>query len=312
MSDTVNVTATAAYQNNIEMVLQQSKAQLLDAVEVQEGLNAEAEAVKDLVGNAMPQEADERYGDLKETGVNHDRIWLTKPNELYFMEYVDGADQLGTTIGLTGAYTMAGTATINRSWDDQILLGIYSGILSGKTIGSATLTPFPNGQVVPVTTGGAAGPQRFNTAKLRAAGKILDKGFVDPLEKRYMVIDAEQNDDLLSEVPATSADFKGAFGGEFDNGKIKRMLGFEFIHLELNNPLLRVASKFGLTTDANGYTKNPFWARSGVRLGIWQKVRTAIKDQPSKVNTSSVFAGTTIAATRTQAGKVGIVLNSEQ
>jgi hypothetical protein len=44
---------------------------------------------------------------------------------------------------------------------------------------------------------------------------------------------------------------------------------------------------------------------------VWRKLRTAIKDQPSKVDTRSVFAGTTVAATRTQAGRVGIILNSE-
>ena len=145
---------------------------------------------------------------------------------------------------------------------------------------------------------------------MRAAGKLLDQGLVMPGEKRFMVLNAEQNDDLLSEVPATSSDFKGAFGGEFVDGKITKLLGWNFIHLELRNPLLRAMAR-GLTVDGSGYTKTPFWTKSGVRLNTWQKLRTSIKDQPSKVNTRSVFAGTTAAGTRTQAGKVGLILNSE-
>ncbi|SFR86499.1 phage capsid protein [Sphingomonas jatrophae] len=309
MSDNVNTTAQVQYNNNVEMVLQQQQSQLEWAVQVTDDSGTERIKVKDLVGNTLPQEADERHGDLKQTNVPHDGVWLNKPNELYFLEYVDGADEMATKISLEGEYTMAAVGTINRARDHRILEGIYRPIISGKD--ATIVTPFPAGQIVPVTVGGAGGvPQRFNVAKLRAADKLLTQGFVDVNEEKFMVIDAEQNDDLLSEVPATSSDFKGAFGGEFVNGKIKRLLGWNFIHMELRNPMLLTFQQ-GLTVDANGYTKNPFWVKSGVRLNYWRRLRTAIKDQPSKVDTKSVFAGMTGAATRTQAGKVGIILNSE-
>jgi hypothetical protein len=304
----VNTTANYEFSNNLELVLNQTKSLLMDTVETQPCTSAEKETVKDLIGNTQPEEADERNGDLKETDPGHDRVWIVKPNELYFNKFVDGADQLATAISLDGAYTLAAMATVNRAKDDQILAGIYGSIISGKD--GTTTTPFPSGNIVPVTTGGASGAQRMNTAKLRAANKMLDQNFVEATDQKYMILDAEQNDDLLSEIPATSSDFTGAFGGVFDNGKIVKMLGWNFIHMELRNPMLRAMTK-GLTIDGSGYTKTPFWVKSGVRAGIWQALRTAIKDQPSKVNSRSVFAGTTIAATRTQAGKVGIILNSE-
>lgn len=309
MSDTVNTTATVKFQNNVEMQLQQTKSQLIDAVETQDA-SGEAVTVKDLIGNAMPQEADERHGDLKQTNTPHDRSWLTKPNEQYFNEYVDGADQLATEIDLTGGYTMAAMALINRVWDSQILKGVYGPIITGKE--RQTSTPFPGAQIVPVGTGAAAGAARMNVAKLRAAKVILGQNFNEATDKRYMVLSEVQADDLLSEAQATSGDFEKAFGVRTDGeGNLTAMLGFNFLRMELRNPFLPVFTKDGLTVDANGYTKNPFWAKSGVRLGIWRKLRTAIKDQPSKVDTKSVFAGTTVAATRTQAGKVGIILNSE-
>lgn len=310
MSDTVNVTATTEYQNNLELQLQQTKSLLLDTVETQDASD-EKVVVKDLIGKTKPQEADERHGDLKQTQVGHDRVWITKPNELYFLEYVDGSDQLGTKIGLTGAYTMAGMATVNRAQDDRVLQAIYGNIVSGKE--GTTVTPFPSSQIVPVTVGGASGPQRFNVAKLRQANKMLAQGFAwAPGDKKYMIIDAEQNDDLLSEVPVTSDEFKNTFKGSTDeDGRVTGLLGWNFIHMELRSADYLVTDQ-GLTSDSNGYTKNPFWVKSGVRMGIWRKLRTAVKDQPSKVDTTSVFAGTTLGGTRTQAAKVGIILNSEQ
>ncbi|TCP35910.1 phage capsid protein [Sphingomonas sp. BK235] len=308
----VNTTANYEFTNNVELQLQQTKSQLIDAVETQDCAGAEKVTVADLIGSTTPQEADERHGDLKETDPGHDRVWLVKTNELYFHKFVDGADQLATRISLDGGYTMAATATINLAWDDRILEGVYGPILSGKE--GTTVTPFPPAQIIPAATGGAGGgATRMNVAKLRAANKMLDKAFVgaEAQATKYMVLTAEQNDDLLSEVPATSSDFKGAFGGEFQDGRIIRMLGWTFLHLELRNPALN-AFKSKLTVDADGNTRTPFWVKSGVRLGIWNRLRTEIKDQPSKVNTRSVFAGTTVAATRTQAGKVGIILNSEK
>lgn len=304
----VNTTANYEFANNVELNLQQTKSLLWDTCEEQTCTSAEKETVKDLIGDTDPQEADERFGDLKETDVSHDRVWIVKPNELYFNKFVDGADQLATKIALDGAYSMQATATINRAYDSRVLEAAYGAIISGKD--GTVSTAVPAGQIVPVTVGGASGAQRFNVAKLIEADLILASGFVDTDEEKFMVIDAQQNKDLLSEVPATSADFKGAYAGTFVRGKITSLLGWNFIHLELRNPRLR-AFKLGLTVDGSGYTKNPFWVKSGIRKGVWQKLRTAIKDQPQKVNTRSVFAGTTMAATRTQAGKVGIVLSSE-
>lgn len=308
----VNTTANYEFQNNVELQLQQTKSVLWDTCEEQDCAGSEMVSVKDLVGSAQPQEADERYGDLKQTSPGHDRVWMGKPNELYFNEFVDGDDQLGTKIGLTGAYTMAAMATINRAWDSQILTGMYGAMLMGKAKESLVSTPFPTAKVVPVTTGGASGPQRMNVAKVRAAKVMLGQAFNDPSDKRYLALSEVQADDLLSEVQATKEDYAKAFGVKTDGeGNLIAILGFNIVRIELRNPDLLAFQKGLTVTQSGGYTRNPFWVRSGVRKGIWRKLRTHIKDQPGKVDTTSVFAGTRVTATRTQAGKVGIIENSE-
>lgn len=305
----VNTTANYEFKNNLELKLQQKQSMLWDTCEEQECSGSEKETVKDLMDAGMPQEADERYGDLKRTPVDHDRVWIVKPNELYFNEYVEGADQLGTKIGLEGGYTMAAMAMMHRSWDSRILEGVYNPMLTGKE--GTVYQPLPAGMVVPATTGGASGAQRMNIQKVRAADVILTEQFNDEDEPRYMALSKVQRDDLLNEVQATSGDYAKAFGIRLDAaGKLIGILGFNIVPIQLRNPKLGAFQK-GLTVSSQGYTRNPFWVRSGIRKGVWRKLRTAIKDQPSKVDVRSVFAGTTVAATRTQAGKVGIIENSE-
>lgn len=307
----VNATANHQFNNNLSLKLQQTKSVLWDLCEEQDNAGAEMASVKDLIGSAAPQEADERYGDLKQTSPGHDRVWMGKPNELYFNEFVDGADQLNTKIGLEGGYTMAAMATIHRSWDSRILQGMYGPMAMGKSEKELVTVPFPSSMVVPVSKGGASGPQRMNVAKVRAAKVLLGQNFNDPADKRYLALSEVQADDLLDEVQATSGDYAKSFGIRLDaEGNMTGILGFNIVRIELRNPDLLVA-RDGQTVTAQGYTRNPFWVRSGIRKGIWRKLRTAIKDQPSKVDVRSVFAGTTVAATRTEAGKVGIIENSE-
>lgn len=306
----VNTTANYEFKNNLELVLQQQNSVLWDTCEEQDCSGAEKETVKDLIGSTRPQEADERYADLKQTSPGHDRVWITKPNELYFNEFVEGADQLGTKISLDGGYTLAAMATMHRSWDSRILEGMYGSMIMGKE--GATSVPFPNGMVVPVTTGGAAGAQRMNVAKIRAAKVILGQNFNPATDRRFMALSETQADDLLSEVQATKDDYAKAFGVRVDGeGNLIGILGFNIVRIELRNPDLLAFQKGLTVTAGTNYTRNPFWTYSGIRKGVWRKLRTAIKDQPSKVDVRSVFAGTTVAATRTQAGKVGIIENSE-
>jgi hypothetical protein len=308
MSSFVPASFQSKYENNVESILQQTKSMLLDCVETTDEEGADKIKVVDLVGNADPQEATERAGDTKYANTQHDGIWLPKRPELYYAELVDNDDQLSTGIELEGAYTKEGANVVNRARDRRILEGMYGSVISGKD--GTIVTPFPASMIVPVTTGGASGVQRFNVAKVRAANMLLAKGFVDLSEPRYMTLTAEQSDDLLAEMPVTSDEFRTAYGGMVDeNGRVSALLGWTFVPIELSNP--RLGTVPTLSLDPSGYRKNLFWVKSGVRVNFWNRLRTDVSPVPTKQLTKQIWAGTTLNATRTQAGKVGIVLNSE-
>jgi hypothetical protein len=307
MSFNVPNTFVTQFQNNMELSLQQQTPAIWPLLR-KTPVGGEKTEITDFLGASATQTGDDRHGDTKYNNTPHDRLWLAKPPEEYWAELVDRQDQLAAKIELGSGYMMAATAAINRAKDDAALAGIYGSIISGKT-GTVT-TPLGTGMAVPVTTGAASGNARMNVAKLRLATKLLAQNYVDTNEKKYMVLTAEQNDDLLSEVPVTSSDFKATYGGTVnDNGQVVGLLGWNFIHLELANPLLKVSS--ALSLDTNSFRKNPFWVESGVVGGAWEEIFTSIDPLPQKRLSRQVFAACIVAATRTQAGKVGYILNSE-
>ena len=100
-----------------------------------------------------------------------------------------------------------------------------------------------------------------------------------------MVLTADDNDALLTEVPATSAEFKQAFGGQVSDGLVQSLLGWNFIHMELDNPMLSTVP--ALATDGRGYRKTPFWADGGLYANFWQRLNTSVDKMPGKRCTSS-------------------------
>lgn len=308
MSIAVTAAMQLKYKNNMELTLQQVSSKLEGAVITTDDASAEKVKIKDLVGHVLPQEANERHGDTKYNNRSFDGVWLSKPNELYDADLIDNADKLGTSIELGSATQMSIAGTIARARDQRILEGFYSSIVSGKD--GTTVTAFPAGQVIPVTTGGAAGAQKMNTAKLRAATKLLAQGYVDLDLPRWMVLTADDNDALLTEIPVTSSDFKESYKGQVDDrGRVISLLGWNFLYLELDNPMLGTIP--ALATDGSGYRKTPFWAQGGLVLNYWQRLRTMLDPLPGKLGSVQMFAGMTGAASRTQAGLCGQILNAK-
>jgi hypothetical protein len=297
------------FQNNVEMVLQQGMDPMLkEAIVWTNDASAEKIKVKDIFDSKRAKEATERNGRTVWDDPTNNGVWLPKPNELYEAIIIENADKLATSISLEGGSTTTTAQTLQRARMQRVFEGFFAPIISGKD--GTVSTPFPSAAEIPVTTGGASGNQKMNTKKLREAKKYLGENFVDKTQKRYMVLTEEDSDALLDEVPATSTDFQRAFGAEIDeNGNLKRMLGFHFIYVELDDPNLVTVP--GLATTSGGFRRNPFWVKGGLVANYWQELRSHVGLIPELRFNQGTFGGTTIAATRTQAGRCGIVLNAK-
>lgn len=306
MSHLVPASFQVKFQNNLEMQLQQQTNPLEGAVKQTDDASAESVKIKDIVGNNEGHEADERHGDTKHSNTPFDGVWVGKSNELYDSDLVDIADQLATSIQLGSATTMSLAGFIRRARIRRMLEGFYGPIRTG-TIQNLVTTPFPNGNIIPATTGGASATG-INVAKLLAADEFLAQQYVDTdMLEKYMVLTAQDNKRLLTEVPVTSSDFKSSYQGEVSRGKLRSLLGWTFIHLELDNPLLKTIP--ALATNGSGQRKTPFWAEGGLAANNWQRLRTMVDPRPDKLGSAQIFSGTTLTASRTQPGMSGIIEN---
>lgn len=299
-----------AFRNNVTLQLQQAARQnpLNDAVVWGFENGAEKIKLEDIFEAQDADEASDRNGNTIWSDPNNESVWVCKEDEIYKAYLIENADQLKTKISLRGGSTMMTTAALNRGRIRRILEGFYGPIISGKK--GTTSTVFPSAAEIAATTGGASGAQKMNTKKLREAGIYLDEAFAEGEMERFMVLTARDNDCLLDEVPATSTDFQKAFGAKVnERGKLTHMLGFTFIHIELDDPRLKTIPD--LATNGSGYRRNPFWVKGGLAGNYWQQLRSHVGEVPEKRFNLGTLGGTTLATTRTQAGRCGVVLNAK-
>jgi hypothetical protein len=76
-------------------------------------------------------------------------------------------------------------------------------------------------------------------------------------------------------------------------------MGFNFIHTEL------------LEVDGSSDRRCPFWAKSGMHLGVWNEINTKISERDDKGYATQVYLKGTFGATRIEEGKVVEVLCTE-
>jgi hypothetical protein len=305
MSQNVPTAFVVEYRNNMALALQQRRAKIWPFIPLVEAAG-ERIVLKDFIGSVTAYEKDTRHSDTEYVNTPHDRLHIPAPNPMVVADLVDKEDQLRAKIQLTSGYMMSAVAALNRAKDAAALRAIFGNMITGKD--GTTTVPFPSANVVAASVGAGAAT-RMNVAKLRAARKLLAQNQVDMDEEKFMVLTAEQIDDLMNEVPVTSADFSRNAGKVNDEGRLNSFMGFTFIEMELGNTHLGSAA--ALTVDGSGYRKNPFWVKSGLVGGEWESLFTDITRLPTKHYSTQVYARWAGAATRTENGKVGYVLNSE-
>lgn len=306
MSDFVTATHRSSWTSNMQLATQQKKSKLAPYA-IQQPSSGEKQEVTNLLGSTKPNEATERRGATKFNDTPHDARWCAKPTEKYFNDTVDNADKLASKIDLQGGYTMTASATIARARDDAFLLGFYGSNLTGKD--GTTLVPFPSGQIISASYG-AGGAVGMSVAKLIEARRLLQAGDVDlDEEEAFMALTPKQEADLIADAKVASSDYVTPSQRRvLETGKLPGLLGFNFLSCNLGSSKL---NNSGLTVDGSGYRRVPFWVKSGMAMCTWEELRTFISIRPDLQYLAQVFAGTTVAATRTEETKVGQVLCAE-
>lgn len=208
------------------------------------------------------------------------RRWLIYRDPIYTGQYLDTVDKFRMIDSPDSLLYERHNNAIRKGVDDTILgLDEDGNIGQGGILGAATEGKRPGATVALAaefkTVHGGVG---LTIAKLRAARKKLgldenDLEFVSPC----MAITTNQHDDLLGIVETASANLNMLEQPHIVEGKVKRLMGFNFV--EINR-----LPKSGTTRSC------PVWLKDKIALGVWEDVNTDMWNDTHADNTPYVRA----------------------
>lgn len=316
MSVNVSTAFVQQYSTNIQMLLQQQGSRLRGAV-TEYAFTGKAASMAEQFGSVNPVFNQGRHTDTPLISTPQDKRWIY-PVDADWADLIDNQDKLRMLIDPAGPYTMAGVWAMGRAQDDAIIAGLFNSNNTGENGTTATGTLYAynsNSQSVAATVGASAATG-LNVAKLRAAKKILLKAEVDvDNDMLFMAISAEQNDNLLNEVQAISLDYNTR--PVLVDGKISSFMGFNFIHSER----IPGAANFNTDFPGNALTSAdsdgsyvtgsrwmvPFWAKSGLALGMWNDITATVDRRPDKRNSYQVYVTGTFGGARLEEKRCGFI-----
>lgn len=293
MSFNVTTHFVQQYTTNVQLLLQQKGSKLRDAVTVGSYTGKAAKAIEQ-VGPVTAQRRTVRHGDTPLISTPADARWVF-PNDYEWADLIDDQDKLRMLVDPQSSYALNGAYALGRAMDDEIISAFFGDSKTGEN--GSTTTSFDSNNQVDVDTGAAAATG-LNISKLREAKRVLMANEVDiDNDPLYVILTAEQHDDLLNEAQAISLDYNTR--PVLVDGKITAFMGFNFIHTER------------LDTDGSSYRRVPAFAQSGMHLGMWNDISTMISERDDKGYSTQVYVKGTFGATRTEEGKVVEIKCSE-
>ena len=309
MSFNVSTAFVQQYTTNVMMLLQQQGSRLRSSV-MNMAFQGKAASMAEQFGSVTPVRNQSRHSDTPLISTPQDKRWIY-PNDYDWADLIDNQDKLRMLIDPTGPYTMAGAWAMGRAIDDEIISGIFNSNNTGENGTTATglLSAYGSGSQAVAANVGASSNTGLNVAKLRKAKQILLSAEVDiDNDPLYCIITAKQHDDLLNEAQAISLDYNTQ--PVLVNGKINSFMGFNFIHSE------RIPGGANFNTAINpsvtGYTTGsqwmvPFYAKSGMALGLWNDIQTSVDRRADKRNSYQVYVTGTFGGARLEEKRVGFI-----
>lgn len=310
MSSPISTAQVQQYTTNVEMLLQQKGSRFRRAV-TEQPCFGKAAVLVDQFGEVNSVRNSGRHADTPLVSTPMDRRWI-HPNDHDWADLIDDQDKLRLITDPTSPYALAGANALGRGMDDEVIWGLLNTNMTGEngTTGTGLLSAYGSGSQVVASTVGGSAACGMNVSKLRAAMKVMMLAEVDvENDELFIAMSAIQHDNLLGEIEATSSEFNGN-KPILENGQIKRFMGFNFIVSER----IPGAAKFNTAINGSvtGYTTGslwlcPFWAKSGVALGVWNEIETSFDKRSDKRNATQVYVKGTFGGARKEEKKTGLI-----
>lgn len=270
----------SSFTSNVELLLQEKMPVMQMAVETRSYGGDKAQVVKQF-GTVEFGEKTARNSDTVLEEIEHKQRWVF-PKDYVLALPVDNEDELRMLDSPVSPYVMA----MQAAWARKINAVIRDAALGNAQTGvnGSTVTAFDttNQRI-------ASGSVGLTVAKLRQANEILMRNQNDPSDEKYVFVKAKQMSDLLKTTEATDSAY--AEVKALVEGRVNKLLGFNVVHYES-------------LTAASSEDQVIAMVKSAVVLGQWNGLKTRITERADKDYMTQVHMAGTIAATRTQEGKV--------
>ena len=285
MSTQITTSMVSQFSSNVQALVQQkgSKLRALIGSEPIKGKTAYFEQI----GSVAAVKKTTRHADTPQMDTPHARRCLTL--ETYnWADLIDNDDKVRMLIDPTSEYANAAAWAMGRAIDESIVDAALGSAGTGEK--GDIKVALPTKQKI---VHGSAG---FTFDKLREVKRVMDARDV-PSEDRFIVLTADQLDNLLSETKVTSADYAAAKA--LVRGELETFMGFRFVQVngKRSDGSLIVPS----FADSTKTIRQCFaFQKAGVKLGIGQDIVGKITERDDKCYATQVYYEMSIGATRMQ------------
>ncbi len=288
-----------SYSATVQLLLQQQgsklRAWMMSGSYVGKGAR-----IVDQIGQIVANQVTGVFQPMGRTDALITNRWVY-PSDFDVNQMIDQFEKLRLIADPESQYPINASYALGRAMDAVIIAAFFGTAQTGVdgttavTFGTAVTTSAGNN--IAVATG-AASATGLNAQKIKVAKQRSMANFVDiDNDALHCAITSIQFTNLMSDVQLIDGDFSGQDRPILVDGKLKSWYGVNFHHVEVLTT--------GTDDGSNTSRQIPFWAHSGMHLGIWNDIthrasqRNDIQGEPWQL-----YSKMTIGATRVEENKV--------
>lgn len=304
MSAQITTAMVNQFSANIYHLAQQKESRILPFIGRKEKQNSEI-SFYDRIGSVEPMEKVTRHADTTYGEVPYSRRALSM-RTWFFADLCDDEDKIKIIHTPESEYAKAASMSLARQIDTVIIDAALGNAYTGKA--GTTPVALANANKVAAFDGTATTGSSLTVKTLRAVKKLFKKNEIE--EGLYMVVSADELDNMLGTTEITSADYNTVRA--LVNGEVDSFMGFKFIHSE-RLPLTTGTTTYnkdtgvvgtGSQTIAAGARRCFAFAGSGMIFATGISMETKIDKLPTKHYSTQVYARMMVGALRMEEVKV--------
>ena len=290
MSQFVTTHYVQQYTTNISLLSQQKGSRLAASMTIGMYVGKQGVPVEQFAPTTATKRTT-RYPALTPADTQTDRRWVF-PSDYDWNDLIDSIDKLRMLIDPQSSYVINGTAAMERSKDDEIILAYFGTAQTGQA--GTTAVTFPASQQISASEGASAATG-MNVEKLKASIQLFlqnEAWSPDSGERFTCVITAKQNRNLMDEVQVINQDYNDEKAVVAD-GFVMKWGKVDFVHSER------------LPVNGSSQTRCPFYTKSGMHLGMWNDISTDVSQRKDLAGLPyQVYLYGTYGSTRLEEKKV--------